>query len=87
MKMGNIAARVGIKPPSFAFWVRILTITPPMLPDVTILPTPTYLCGYLPKRSVQPTIIAISLTGVCHLKMFIPENDKNSKSSGCNFNQ
>ena len=37
MKMGNIAPRVGIRPPFLAVWASVLTITPPKLPDVTIL--------------------------------------------------
>ena len=39
VKMGNTAIRVGIEPRSLAFRACVLTITPPMLPDVTILTT------------------------------------------------
>ena len=38
--MENIAPRVGIEPTSLAFWVSVLTITPPRLTDVTTLQTP-----------------------------------------------
>ena len=44
MKMGNIAYRVKIESTSLAFQVIVLTITPPRLPDVTTLSTPTSLC-------------------------------------------
>ena len=43
MKMGNIVARVGIKPTSLALCVSVLIIIPPRLPDITILPTSTCL--------------------------------------------
>ena len=55
MKMGNIAPRVGIEPTSLAF--SVLAITPPRLPDVTALPTPTSIRGSLPETSVQTTIL------------------------------
>ena len=60
MKMGNIAPRAGIEPTSLAFQVNGVTITPPRLPDVTTLPSPIYLCGSLPERSVQTTTITIT---------------------------
>ena len=47
-KMGSIATRAGIEPTSLAFREIMLTITPPKLPDVTTLTTPT-----LSERSVQ----------------------------------
>ena len=50
MKMGNIVPRVKIEPISLAFWVSMLTITPPSLPDVTTLPTPTCLKQFLAKE-------------------------------------
>ena len=55
MNMGNVALRKGIEPTSLAFQVGVLTTSPPRLPDVTTLPTPTCLCESLslPKRSVQ----------------------------------
>ena len=40
MKMGNITPRAGIEPTSLRSWVSVLTITPPRLPDVTIVPMP-----------------------------------------------
>ena len=48
--MGNIASRAGIER---AVWM--LTSTPPMFHDVTILPTPTRLWGSLPARLLQTT--------------------------------
>ena len=56
MKMGTISPKVGIEPTSLAFRYSVLTITLPRLPDVTTLPTPIYLRGSLPERSVQTTI-------------------------------
>ena len=38
MKMGNIAPRVGIKLTSLVFQASVLIITPPRLPDDTIIP-------------------------------------------------
>ena len=43
MKMGNIVLRAGVEPTSLAFWASVLTITPPMLPDATTVPTNAYL--------------------------------------------
>ena len=43
MKMGHIVPKVGIETTSLAFLARVLTITPPRLPDVTTVPMPTYL--------------------------------------------
>ena len=40
MEMGTIAPRAGVEPKSLAFQVSVLTITPPMFPDVTTIPTP-----------------------------------------------
>ena len=45
MKTGNSAHRAGIKPTSLVFWAMVLIITPPWLPDVITLFTPTCLCG------------------------------------------
>ena len=55
IKMGNIAHREGIEPTFIAFQAGVLTITPPRLHDVTILPKPTCVCGSLPERSVPIT--------------------------------
>ena len=52
-KMGIIVPRVGIEPTTFAFRASVLTIRPRRSPDVITLSTPTYLCGSVPKRSVQ----------------------------------
>ena len=54
--MGSAMPRAGIKPTSLAFWASVLTITPPRLPDVITLPTPTYLCQcrLLQKRKLKP---------------------------------
>ena len=57
MKMGNNLARAGIKPTSLALWANVLTITPPRLPDVTVLPMPACPCGFLPERSVKTSTI------------------------------
>ena len=62
MKIGNIMPRVGIEPTSLAFQAIVLTITPPRLPDVAILPTPTFPYGCLPERSVQTTEVQLFLT-------------------------
>ena len=43
MNMGNIVPRAVIEPISLAFQASMLTITPHMLPDVTITPMPTCL--------------------------------------------
>ena len=56
MKMRNIVSRVGIKPTSLS---QCVTNTQCRLPDVTTIPTLTYLCSSLPQRSVQ-TITLIS---------------------------
>ena len=50
MKMGNTTPREGIEPTSPTFLPSVLTITPPIFPDVTILHTPVCLCGSLPLR-------------------------------------
>ena len=57
MKMRNIALRVRVKPTSHAFRATIWTLTPPKIPDVTILPPSTCLCSSLPERSVQTTTV------------------------------
>ena len=51
MKMRNIVPSAGIEPTSLAFQASVLTITPPRLPDVTTLPTATFLHCSLPERS------------------------------------
>ena len=53
MTMGNIQPRVGTEPTSLAFHTNVLTITPPKLPDVTILPTPTCVWGSLLEKLVK----------------------------------
>ena len=39
--VGIIMPRAGIEPASLSFRTSVLTITPPRLPDVTNVPTPT----------------------------------------------
>ena len=56
MKMGNCVPIVGIEPTPLAFQVSVLTITPPRLPAVTMLPIPT--CVY--DFSVQTTTISLA---------------------------
>ena len=41
MKTGNIVSRAGIKLAYLTFWATVLTISPPRLPDVSTVPTPT----------------------------------------------
>ena len=53
---------------SLAFWISVLTITPPKLPDITILPTPTCLCGSLSDTSVA--IITTKKTLIKYLHVF-----------------
>ena len=60
MKIGNIVPRAGIERTSRAFQASSLTITPPRLPDVTTMPTPTCLCSSLPQRAVQTTTLVPS---------------------------
>ena len=50
---GNIVPRAGIKPKSLAFQASVLPLHHIGFPEVTTIPTPTYLCGSLPQRSVQ----------------------------------
>ena len=57
--MRNFAPRAGIESTSLPFWASMLTITPPMIPDTTTLPMPTYLCGSLPMRSAQSISIIV----------------------------
>ena len=54
------ATGAGIEPPFFTFHACELTNPPPRLPDVTMLPTPTYLCHSLSERSVQTIILTIT---------------------------
>ena len=66
MEMANIVPRMGIKLTSLVFRARAVTNTPPRLPDVTILLTPTCLSGSLPERSVQTTILFIGQLRLNH---------------------
>ena len=50
-EMGNNVPRVGDDTTSLAFQASVLNITPPRLPDVTILPTPTCPYGSVPDKS------------------------------------
>ena len=50
MKMGNIGLEQDSNP-------QLLHYGPPRLPNVTMLRTPTSLCGSLPERSVQTTTL------------------------------
>ena len=45
MKVENLVPRVGIEPTLLAFQASVLTITPPRLFYVTLLPIPTTLCS------------------------------------------
>ena len=45
MKIGNIAPEAGIESIFLAFQTSVLIMTPLRLPDVTILPMLTCLCG------------------------------------------
>ena len=58
LKMGNIVSRVETKPISLAFQASVQTITPHRFPDVTMLHTPTCLCGSLPDGMMQTTTIS-----------------------------
>ena len=69
MKMGKSVPRAENKPISLALQARMLTITPNSLPDVTILPTPTYLYSFLPDGSVQATLNMIILIRVPKLSL------------------
>ena len=53
IEMGNIAPRAVVEPTSLALGANMLTITPPRLPDIILLPMLIYLCSFLPERSVQ----------------------------------
>ena len=57
MKMENIVPRVGLKPTSLAFWASVLSFQTCRLPDLTTMHMSSCLCGSLPQRSVQTTII------------------------------
>ena len=52
MKVGNIAPRL-------TFQASVLTITTAGLPDITTLPTHTFLYGSLPERLVQTTTLSL----------------------------
>ena len=65
MKMAIIVPRVRIKFTSLAFWVNVLIIPPHRLPDITIIPTPTCLCSFLPEGSGQPTTLVYIYTLMC----------------------
>ena len=56
MKMENVVPRMDIEPKVLAFKAIVLSNLPLSLPDVTVLPTLTCLCGFLPVRSVQTTL-------------------------------
>ena len=64
MKMGNIVPRSGLELTPFAFRHNVLTImpeltiTPPTLPGITTLSTPTCLSGSLPKIP-HPGIVSL----------------------------
>ena len=58
MKMGNMTPKAGIERTSLAFRASILTITPPSLPYVNTLPTPTCLRGPLPETI---TLVSVEL--------------------------
>ena len=61
MELGNIVSRTVIEPTSLALQANVLTITPASLPDITMLPTPTCLCGSLSENSVQnPSVVRLS---------------------------
>ena len=70
MKMRNIAPRAGIKTTSLAF--QATTVTSPRLRDITILLTPTCLCGSLPERSVQYYTIDTSVVGMMTMGNIVP---------------
>ena len=57
MKMENVVPRAGTEPSGLIFWVSVQTISPGRLPDITILPTPTWLCSSLLETSVQTTTL------------------------------
>ena len=57
MNIGNIMPGVGIQPTSLVLRDSVLSITPPRLPDVTTVPTPSCLCSSLPERSGQTTTL------------------------------
>ena len=57
MKMETTASTVGIDPTSLRFRVSVHTISPPRLPDATILPTPPGLCCL----GIEPTSLAFSV--------------------------
>ena len=67
MRMGNSVPTVGIKSTSLAFWDSVLSITPPRLPDVTILPIHACLGDALSKRSAQ-------ITTLLPLELYISES-------------
>ena len=57
MNTEDIAPRAGIEPTYLAFQANVLMITPPRLPDVTTIPTPTCLYGSFLEKSVQTTTV------------------------------
>ena len=58
LKMGIIVSKVGIEPNSHVFQASVLTILPPRLPDIIILPT--CLCSFMPETSMQTTTVIIN---------------------------
>ena len=75
MKTGNIALRVGIESTSPAFQANVLTITPPRLPDVSILPMPTCLCGSLSDYYTHPPgIIRLLMLTITYIQAMTLHN-------------
>ena len=56
LEMWKIVPTLGIEPTYLVFQAGVLTITSPRFVDLTI----TYICGYLPERSVETTTLAYS---------------------------
>ena len=50
VKMEKSAPRLGIELTPLSFQANVLTITPPIFPDVTILPAPSCLCDAMPDK-------------------------------------
>ena len=68
VKIETIAPRAGTESTSVASQASVLTITPPMLPEVTTPPMLTCLCDCLPKRSVQTSIEAYLTEEITRIK-------------------
>ena len=68
MKMGNIVPRAGIEPTFPAFWSSVLIITSPMLPAITMLPTPT--CIWLSYEVTHPPkIVSLLLLTITYRQL------------------